>query len=75
MCAFGSNQKYSVNISKPFLWKSMQINKYDIISNLRARFTIAPTNYSFLPQVEQNSGGCIARRKEDADYKLVSNGY
>ncbi|XP_076680355.1 cilia- and flagella-associated protein 65 isoform X2 [Andrena cerasifolii] len=31
VCAFGSNQKYSVNISKSFLWESMQINKLNRI--------------------------------------------
>lgn len=31
MCVFGCGQKYSLNISKPFLWKSMQINKLNTI--------------------------------------------
>ncbi|XP_076637184.1 cilia- and flagella-associated protein 65 [Colletes latitarsis] len=31
VCAFGCNQKYSLNISKPFLWKSMQINELNEI--------------------------------------------
>ncbi|XP_053986638.1 cilia- and flagella-associated protein 65 [Hylaeus volcanicus] len=31
MCAFGCEQKYSLNISKPFLWKSMQVEKLNEI--------------------------------------------
>ncbi|XP_017884975.1 cilia- and flagella-associated protein 65 [Ceratina calcarata] len=27
VCAFGHNQKYSMNVSKPFLWRVMRINR------------------------------------------------
>ncbi|XP_076752428.1 cilia- and flagella-associated protein 65 [Xylocopa sonorina] len=35
VCTFGQNQRYSVNVNKPFLWRVMQINRLNkVIKNM-----------------------------------------